>query len=287
LSSESAPSVASPAACANCGAPGVARYCAQCGQRSEPHIHSLWGFIAEATESLTHADSRVWRTLFALLLRPGFLTVEFLRGRRASYLPPFRLYLVISLAFFVVLSLGSERSGELAVTARPSEPAQPACKQLTYEGPGQSWLQPRLDAACARLAKDGGQALSRELLHNLPRAMFVFLPLLAALMTLLYWRPPRFYVEHLLFLVHSQSAAYLIGTLGLAVDRVAPRGELARYVTWASLLYLVWYFYAALRRVYGNGTTRSLAKLAVIGLAYLVGGVLMLAATALVSAFAL
>ncbi len=59
----------------------------------------------EAFESISHADSRLWRTLWYLLGRPGFLTREFFEGKRVRYLPPFRLYLVISVLFFLVAGL--------------------------------------------------------------------------------------------------------------------------------------------------------------------------------------
>ena len=88
--------------CANCGVALAGLYCHACGQRHEPHIHSIGHFLAEAAESVTHADSRLWRTLLPLLFRPGFLTVEFFAGRRARYLPPIRLYLVLSVALFLV-----------------------------------------------------------------------------------------------------------------------------------------------------------------------------------------
>ena len=39
--------------------------------------------------------------------------------------------------------------------------------------------------------------------------MFVFLPLLALVMKLMYWRPKRYYVEHLLFLVHNHAFVFL------------------------------------------------------------------------------
>ena len=57
------------------------------------------------------ADSRVVRTLRALILRPGHLSLEFSRNRRAHYLSPFRLYLFTSLLFFLVLSLTVEGEG--------------------------------------------------------------------------------------------------------------------------------------------------------------------------------
>ena len=93
------------ALCANCGASVAGHFCSHCGQRVEHAVHSLWHFIAEATEDLTHADSRVWRTIGALLFKPGFLTTEFLAGRRVRYLPPIRLYLVMSVLFFLFLAI--------------------------------------------------------------------------------------------------------------------------------------------------------------------------------------
>ena len=57
--------------CLNCHEPLKGRYCSACGQRHEQHIHSLREFLAEATEVITHADSRLWRTLSPLLFRPG------------------------------------------------------------------------------------------------------------------------------------------------------------------------------------------------------------------------
>ena len=59
----SAPSLPAPVLCDNCGAPVAGRYCSACGQRLEPPVHSLWHFTRVATEDLTHADSRLWRTL--------------------------------------------------------------------------------------------------------------------------------------------------------------------------------------------------------------------------------
>jgi len=61
--------------------------------------------IGELIEDLFHTDHRVWRTLKPLLFEPGRLTVEYLRGKRVTYTPPFRLYIVLSLIFFLTNSL--------------------------------------------------------------------------------------------------------------------------------------------------------------------------------------
>src|SRR5262245_28998138 len=95
-------------ACANCGAAVPGKFCGRCGQRLEHEMHSVVHFVREATEDLTHADSRLWSTLRALLFRPGFLTREFIAGRRVRYLPPLRLYLVLSVLFFLIAAVQPE-----------------------------------------------------------------------------------------------------------------------------------------------------------------------------------
>ena len=88
--------------CLNCGSYMRGQYCAVCGQRSRSRLISLWELISDAFGDLLEIDSRLWHTLIPLLIRPGRLTYDYLQGRRARYMPPFRMYLVLSLLFFVV-----------------------------------------------------------------------------------------------------------------------------------------------------------------------------------------
>ena len=66
---------------------------------------SFWGLIRDLLGDIFDWDSRVWRTLRPLAFRPGLLTGEFLRGRRAHYTPPFRMYLILSVMFFLIASI--------------------------------------------------------------------------------------------------------------------------------------------------------------------------------------
>ncbi|MBT8088103.1 MAG: DUF4286 family protein [Gammaproteobacteria bacterium] len=95
------PSVESPD-CLNCGTRLRGQYCGSCGQRARNRLISLWELLSEAFGDLFEFDSRLWRTLIPLLIRPGRLTRDYLEGRRARYMPPFRTYLVLSVIFFVV-----------------------------------------------------------------------------------------------------------------------------------------------------------------------------------------
>src|SRR5580698_2382681 len=90
--------------CRNCGAALSGRFCANCSQAADVHVPSTRELLHEALEGLTHSDSRLWRTLRLLWFKPGRLTQEFVAGRRAAYLPPFRLYLILSIIFFLIAS---------------------------------------------------------------------------------------------------------------------------------------------------------------------------------------
>ena len=88
--------------CRNCGTHLRGQYCGNCGQRARDRLISIWELLREAFGDLLELDSRLWRTLLPLLRRPGRLTRDYLEGRRARYMPPFRTYLVLSVIFFVV-----------------------------------------------------------------------------------------------------------------------------------------------------------------------------------------
>ncbi len=60
--------------------------------------------IGELADDVVAWDSRLWRTLLPLVFKPGYLTAEFIAGRKARYVAPYRLYLIISFILFLVIS---------------------------------------------------------------------------------------------------------------------------------------------------------------------------------------
>lgn len=308
--------------CANCGATLTDDFCAHCGQRREHQVHSLAEFLGEAAEVITHADSRVWRTFVPLLFRPGFLTQQYLAGRRASYLPPFRLYIVLSVVFFLVVSMASHstRVGMEAPSQARTElqkqldastdPVEQSVLRKTIQGlkavdvksdatsvgncetniPSASlpnWLRARIVTGCQKIAADNGRELFQSMIHNAGRAMFVFLPLIAALMKLLYWHPRRYYVEHLLLLLHNHAFIFIAVSLLLILQMIVPSDLLMGWVSTALWLYILWYLYRSMRRVYGQSRTQTAFKFALLFSAYCICGLLTFVLAMVYSAFTL
>ncbi len=86
--------------CLNCGAEVSLRYCPACGQQNiEPKL-SLADLIQDLIHDLTHFDGKFFSTVKLLIKKPGFLTTEFIEGKRASYLHPVRMYVFTSALFF-------------------------------------------------------------------------------------------------------------------------------------------------------------------------------------------
>lgn len=94
--------------CDNCGNALIGPYCWHCGQPTRNLVRFFPALIAETLEGLFDVDSRLHRTLVPLMFRPGKLTVDYIEGRRARYVPPLRLYLFTSIIFFLVLALTTE-----------------------------------------------------------------------------------------------------------------------------------------------------------------------------------
>lgn len=85
--------------CLNCGAVVYGRYCHLCGQENIEPKESFWHLVTHFVYDITHFDGKFFSTVKCLLLKPGFLSKEYIRGRRMSYLNPIKMYVFIS-AFF-------------------------------------------------------------------------------------------------------------------------------------------------------------------------------------------
>ena len=332
--------------CLNCGTTLGGHYCGNCGQRATSRLISVWELLREAFGDLLELDSRLWRTLIPLIIRPGQLTRDYLEGRRARFMPPFRMYLVLSIVFFLVAFFDPRE--ELGILFEPQAPSTTESaenaneadeiraeifRDLAEEGiiidqrgstdvandaesednndgePGTNcdvddinsadlpdWLasrltEERLQIVCDRILADDGKAFGNKLLDNVPAALFVLLPLMALVLKILYPLSKRYYVEHLLFVVHNHSFIFLILSLQVLLTRL---GSLLRVpespidvAVFAASLYVPVYLYKALRRVYEQGRCFTIVKFSMLAFAYFAGLMLIFGVVALFAAFAI
>lgn len=88
--------------CLNCNARVFGSYCHVCGQENIEPKETAWGLVVHFFNDITHFEGKFIASLRYLLFKPGFLTAEYLRGRRASYMNPVRMYVFTSAFFFIM-----------------------------------------------------------------------------------------------------------------------------------------------------------------------------------------
>ncbi len=293
--------------CLNCGTRLHGQYCGNCGQRARSRLISLWQLLKEAFGDLLELDSRLWRTLIPLLARPGKLTREYLEGRRVYYMPPFRMYLVLSVIFFVIaffdpmkdLSVWIEPgplpdTEQEAATVAPDENEDEDgifgnCENVSFsdEEDMPVWMtsiftDERLRQICERNKARGNDNIADAIIDNAPIALILLLPIMALVLKLLYSFSRRYFVEHLLFFIHFHAFLFLLLTLNIVFARIvswtALEGTVSTIIIVAASLYVPIYLYKAMRRVYGEGHLITLLKYVLLAIAYITGtGVTLLA----------
>jgi hypothetical protein len=88
--------------CLNCNAEVQGRFCQVCGQENVETKETVWHLISHFFQDITHFDGKFFSTLKYLMIRPGFLSLEYMNGRRASYVNPIRMYIFTSAFFFLI-----------------------------------------------------------------------------------------------------------------------------------------------------------------------------------------
>lgn len=264
--------------CLNCGADLHGAFCAACGQRAVPPDPTIKELAGDAWHELTGYDGRIAATIRGLL-HPGRVTIEYLRGHRATYLPPVRVYLIASLVYFVIAAAAPptppRRAGEVTgpVGIRLGLWST-SNRELTDEDRAE--LREDVESAPAvlrpllRSLVTDPEAVRARLFTTMPRVFFAMLPVFAAIVALFY-RGRRF-PTHLVFAAHVHAFAFAVLTLSEAA-KFTRNDVVQAVVGLAMVLIVLGYGLRALKAVYGGGWVRTLAKAAGIGLIYLVASV--------------
>lgn len=88
--------------CLNCNAQVYGTFCHICGQENIEPKESVWHLVNHYFQDITHFDGKFFSTIRLLIFKPGFLSAEYARGRRVSYLNPIRMYVFTSAIFFLI-----------------------------------------------------------------------------------------------------------------------------------------------------------------------------------------
>lgn len=261
--------------CLNCGAPLHGAFCGACGQRAVPPNPTVRELAGDAWQELSGYDGRIMSTIRGLL-RPGYLTREYLEGRRAHYLPPVRVYLIVSVLYFVIAA-----SAPTLPSRGPGEISGPGNMRIITDDSGgvemtaeeraemlkdveqSHWLlQPMLRS----LAEEPAAFRSR-LFAVMPRVFFALLPVFAAIVALFYWR--RRFPVSLVFAAHLHAFAFIVFSISEAAKFTGREHVFDRVNGIMAIIFAV-YAIRSFRAVFGGRWPITILKAAGIGFVYLV-----------------
>jgi hypothetical protein len=278
--------------CLNCGQKVHTRFCSHCGQENKEPYETFWGLLFHFIEDIFHYDGKLFSTIRVLFTKPGYLSAEYLSGKRTTYLHPIRFYLFTSAFFFICLFYvihPLESYFEKPVANSKKELSVPAisfknglivdekANPKTYGGylkdqaklpvvkRDSEWEQKLIKQAYSVGEEYGNsedlfKALADTIMHKLSTILFIALPLLAFILQLVFIRRKGYYyMHHGIFVLHVATSLFLV----LWVTNLLGVLELALHASWIHVIssVLVWswivYYFVSFKRFYQLSTGKA------------------------------
>lgn len=256
--SESSPAVIAKN-CITCGTELSGNYCYQCGERQliPSRDYSLIKFIEQAVDGLTHFDSKFLKSFWLLFTKPGFLTLEFIIGRRSPYTKPVQLFIVAGVPFYFIFPVTSSFFASVSDIEAGYETTFSMANLFRFDI--NDYLIQKANENKISVQQLTNET-EKEASHKSKVYLFLILPFWGAIIYALFRNSISYYVPHLVFAVHSF-------TLFIIIDLIYIRsfvafGFLSIHETqlYFLLMGFLIYLLIAVRRVYHTSWFVSVVK---------------------------
>jgi hypothetical protein len=250
-------------ACYNCGAVLQGPWCHACGQLGEDFHRSTLHLVWEMLEGMFHADGRLWHTLPRLLINPAALTRDYLAGKRASQVPPLRIFfIVLLLVFFIGEAItGLDHPNGLHINASGHTHIDATNIHIykPWDDAINAWFKTHAERAAAHpeqlIAAMAGWA------HDFA---FLSLPIFGFILAGIFMFRRGFVLfDHMIFSMHSLSFLGFIIILDMLADNLLPKHGGDGLL----LLLIPIHQFFHLRGVYGTGILGTLVRLGILATA--------------------
>ena len=276
----------------------MGNYCGNCGQEVKNFRRPFFKLSSEAIKSLFELDGRAFRTLFFLLTKPAHLSKEYFSGRRVQYTPPLRLFLVISVSFFLLVSLytsimsieealnpdvsgfSEETSDEVGIILRSDEDgeADNGLEEILsfVEGINLPFLDEQTNNNLRKMMSSQAEAnlntlaenpiaFARGYLEYITVFMLLMIPLLALIQKLIYIRTGHYYVEHLVLTLHNHAfiifVVFVASLTGAVEESQVPiLNILFGFLGTAIYIWMWIYLFLSLKNYFQQGYGKTLLK---------------------------
>lgn len=278
--------------CPNCGTVYAGNFCNRCGQSANEVNKPFKEFVSDFLGSLYAFDWRFWNSVKVLFTRPEKLSSEYLKGKRASFTPPFKLYFFVSFIFFFVVNWKAESGMDGNNTLFSLGESE-----FIIEGERDSLRQEQLvqnkpenivfnidslkvdkehqqdsvheaesifsvnDQKLKEVFKDQSsrKLFVEKALKYSSWMLFLLMPLYALLLMLFHFRRQKYFVGHLVFAINTHTLFFLIFTIMLLIDF---RFE------WILMLLLAYYMVRSMKKFYKQPWGKAILKFFILTTLY-------------------
>lgn len=246
-------------ACASCGATLKGDYCRKCGEKKivPERDFSVKKFVNQTLWHFVHVDSKLLKSCWLLFSKPGFLTAEWVAGRRVGYMKPLQLFIVASVLFYFFLPTTTAYFTGSRDLIRGYEERKIMMNAFHYD------FGKTLTETAVKLQVDN-EALKTDITMVAAQRsktwLFVIIPFWGVFIYLFFRRKTPWLVPHLIFAMHGLTFYILLdlsihavtGALGFRID--------GRYIFLSLMVTFPVYQALAAHRVYGDTWPISILK---------------------------
>lgn len=259
--------------CNNCGTDLQGTFCHRCGQKDVNYnkpLHEAIGLLLDTWFSL---DNKVLRSIGPIFLKPGYLSREFIAGRRARYTSPLKMFFFASVLYFTLASL-TGRNGNVGNIGNATE-GDPALKtklqmeiaRTTPTATSQTSFWERLEAKGKSMSQNP-QELKQRFNTAFSYMFFALMPLFALMLKLFLHRKKRLYFEHLIYSVHLHVFGFLFLALLYLIQIATSLKE--DWISGIACGAFMLYFLLAMRQFYGMRWFAGVLRTLVILFSYMI-----------------
>ena len=274
-------------------------FCPNCGQKNRSILLSVRDIFDDVIGSIFNYDARIWSSLRLLFFQPGQLTVNYLNGKRAAYLSPIRLYLSISVLYFLLLAFNYQKEIQIVdkeIAAMTQDDLSDSLQlnlgiytiNVTGEALGQ-FKNTKLNIDSFLLSNDiPVNTMNRLMLKQSIRAlsggmgnmanqfnrissfsMFFLMPIFAFVLLGFFKKKRAFYLEHLVLSLHLHTLTFILFSIEELMELTLNwKLDENEWYTLFSFAVVFLFFILYVKRVYQFGWKRTIIKALGVAILY-------------------
>ncbi len=248
-----------PEVCVSCGTKMKGNYCRKCGEKKivPERDFSIFKFLKQSMWHFVHFDSKLLRSCWLLVSKPGFLTAEWIAGRRVAYMKPLQMFVVAGLLFYFFLPTATAYFTSYRDLARGYQEQDFLMNSFHYDfGRALAEKAVRLHVDEETLKSD---VIARAS-HLSKTWLFIIIPFWGTIIFLFFRQKMPWLAPHLIFAMHGLTF-YILLDLGIhAVLGLLGLVNIGRYIFILLMTGFPIYQAIALRRIYGSPWPEIIVK---------------------------